>query len=90
MLMSQLKIFDVSIEIMRVQKMFAVDRPVREWRGKNNSRRRVLTFTNVIARLDRATQYSLASVMNREAAAYWMPRWSLSSGSPKVRPGGGA
>jgi hypothetical protein len=21
---------------------------------------------------------------------YWMPRWSLSSGSPKARPGGGA
>jgi len=26
---------------------------------------------------------------NREAAAYWIPRWSLSSGSPKARPGGG-
>jgi len=26
---------------------------------------------------------------NREAAAYWIPRWSLLSGSPKARPGGG-
>src|SRR5882724_6372973 len=26
---------------------------------------------------------------NRRAAAYWILRWSLSSGSPKARPGGG-
>ncbi|QOZ72259.1 hypothetical protein WN72_42675 [Bradyrhizobium arachidis] len=43
----------------------------------------------VIARLDRAIQYSEASVIHREAAAYWIPRRSLSSGSPKARPGGG-
>src|SRR5258707_14341954 len=28
--------------------------------------------------------------LNRKVTAYWMPRWSLSSGSPKARPGGGA
>ena len=28
----------------------------------------------VIARLDRATQYSTAVRSNREAAAYWIPR----------------
>jgi hypothetical protein len=43
----------------------------------------------VIARLDRATQYSRALEINPEAAAYWILRWSLSSGSPKARPGGG-
>jgi hypothetical protein len=43
----------------------------------------------VIARLDRATQYSRAPVIDREAAVYWILRWSLSSGSPKARPGGG-
>jgi hypothetical protein len=25
-------------------------------------------------------------MINREAAAYWITRWSLSSGSPKARP----
>ena len=43
----------------------------------------------VIARLDRATQYSRAPMMKRNVAAHWIHRWSLSSGSPKARPGGG-
>jgi hypothetical protein len=43
----------------------------------------------VIARLDRATQYSRAPMIKRNVAAYWILRWSLSSGSPKARPGGG-
>src|SRR6266851_9542322 len=30
----------------------------------------------VIARLDRATQYSRVFVMNREAAAYWIPAFA--------------
>ncbi len=30
----------------------------------------------VIARLDRATQYSRALVINREAAAYWIPAFA--------------
>ena len=30
---------------------------------------------SVIARLDRAIQYSEASVIPREAAAYWIPRF---------------
>jgi hypothetical protein len=38
---------------------------------------------------DRATQYSRALVMNGNALEYWITRWSLSSGSPKARPGGG-
>src|SRR6266566_2824511 len=43
----------------------------------------------VIDRLDRATQYSRAPMIKRNVAAYWILRWSLSSGSPKARPGGG-
>jgi hypothetical protein len=31
------------------------------------------TAHSVFARLDRATQYSRVSVMDREAAAYWIP-----------------
>src|ERR1700680_3990635 len=37
----------------------------------------------------RMIQYSRDLRWNRKAAAYWIPRWSLSSGSPKARPGGG-
>jgi hypothetical protein len=28
-------------------------------------------------------------MIRRNVAAYWILRWSLSSGSPKARPGGG-
>jgi hypothetical protein len=35
-------------------------------------------------------RYSAKFAFNIGGAAYWMPRWSLSSGSPKARPGGGA
>jgi hypothetical protein len=34
-------------------------------------------------------QYSVTSALNIGGAAYWIIRWSLSSGSPKARPGGG-
>jgi hypothetical protein len=43
----------------------------------------------VIARFNRAIQYSETVVVHSMAAAYWIPRRSLSSGSPKARPGGG-
>jgi hypothetical protein len=32
--------------------------------------------TTVIARLDRATQYSGVLVINRKAAAYWVPAFA--------------
>jgi hypothetical protein len=45
----------------------------------------------VITRGNRVIQYTRAAFgLNRKTAAYWMPRWSLSSGSPTARPGGGA
>jgi hypothetical protein len=49
------------------------------------------TLQAVVARLDRLNPPSISRRQrwNREAAAYWMPRWSLSSGSPKARPDGG-
>jgi hypothetical protein len=43
----------------------------------------------VIARLDRAIQYAATYRLNRTASGILDPRWSLSSGSPKARPGGG-
>jgi hypothetical protein len=35
----------------------------------------VQSYTAVIARLDRATQYSRALVIDRKAAAYWITRF---------------
>jgi hypothetical protein len=46
------------------------------------------TLTVVIARLDRATQYSRAPMIKRNVAAYWILRWSLSSGGAERRPVG--
>src|SRR5713226_1360737 len=37
----------------------------------------------------RMIQYSRAAVMVSSSRRYLTPRWSLSSGSPKARPGGG-
>ena len=45
---------------------------------------------SVIVRLDRTIQYAAPIQFHSNANDYWMPRWSLSSGSPKARPGGGA
>jgi hypothetical protein len=33
--------------------------------------------------------FQLYFLVDREATAYWILRWSLSSGSPKARPDGG-
>jgi hypothetical protein len=44
---------------------------------------------SVIARLDRAIQYSEPSHFNVDATAYWITCWSLSSGGALRRPGGG-
>jgi hypothetical protein len=46
-------------------------------------------FTAVIIRLDRMIQYSEMSVMETKHRCVLDPRWSLSSGAPKARPGGG-
>jgi hypothetical protein len=44
----------------------------------------------VILRLDRRIQYSRAlAAEHKRSGEYWITRWSLSSGSPKARPGGG-
>jgi hypothetical protein len=47
------------------------------------------TPSPVIARLDLMTQYSLAFVIQSKGRGILDPRRSLSSGSPKARPGGG-
>ena len=43
----------------------------------------------VIARERRAIQYPGAPVMESKGRGVWILRWSLSSGSPEARPGGG-
>jgi len=35
------------------------------------------------------TRYAVTSASAMNGAAYWIIRWSLSSGSPEARPGGG-
>jgi hypothetical protein len=47
------------------------------------------THSAVVARLDRAIQYAAASPYPTAASGILDPRWSLSSSSPKARPGGG-
>jgi hypothetical protein len=45
--------------------------------------------TDVIARLDRAIKYSRSAGDKSNGRGVLDTRWSLSSGSPKARPGGG-
>jgi hypothetical protein len=47
------------------------------------------TDPTVIVRLDRTIQYIAASRSLSGVSGILDPRWSLSSGSPKARPGGG-
>jgi hypothetical protein len=46
-------------------------------------------ITTVVARLDRAIQYSESSRFITKTLEYSVTRWSLSSGGAMRRPGGG-
>jgi len=46
-------------------------------------------FFSFMARESGASQYSVTAACDIGGAAYWIIRWSLSSGSPEARPGGG-
>jgi hypothetical protein len=45
--------------------------------------------TTVILRESGVSSIPKHLKFNLSGAAYWITRWSLSSGSPKARPGGG-
>jgi hypothetical protein len=49
---------------------------------------RASPISAVIIRLDRMIQYS-REMHFIDGGDYWILRWSLSSGSPEARPGGG-
>jgi hypothetical protein len=55
-----------SLAKCRNRRLMAIDMP----RGSSGGGQKV----GVVARLDRAIQYSETVVIGREAAAYWMPR----------------